>query len=77
MPDAKALWAGHDREGPEIFIDIPNASRYRNEVFRIRTKTMSPVFLKSYRALWRVRERPVRRVLQSGESIFLLHPSYV
>ncbi|KAI1789028.1 hypothetical protein LXA43DRAFT_601416 [Ganoderma leucocontextum] len=61
--DTRAPWA--DREGPEIFIDIPNVSRYRKgEVFRIRTKTMSPVFLKSYRALWRERSLRVRQRLQ-------------
>ncbi|PIL36882.1 hypothetical protein GSI_00572 [Ganoderma sinense ZZ0214-1] len=37
MLDGKALWADHDREGPEIFIDIPNTSRYRNESLMANT----------------------------------------
>ena len=60
-----AVWA--TREGPEIFIDIPNTSRYREEVLRIRTKTMSPAFLKSYRELWEVRSMSLRRKVQIGE----------
>ena len=71
LDSGKALWTDRDREGPEIFIDIPNTSRYRNEVFRIRTKTMSPAFLQSYRAIWQIRSRQLRDVLQGGESIIL------
>ncbi len=74
MLDARAVWA--DQEGPEIFIDIPNISIYRNEVFRIRTKTMSPAFLKSYRALWRTRSRRVRQVLQRSKWIISFHYSH-
>ena len=59
------MWA--TREGPEIFIDIPNASRYREEVIRVRTKTMSPAFLKFYRDLWEVQSMSLRRKVQNGE----------
>ncbi|TBU49069.1 hypothetical protein BD309DRAFT_910846 [Dichomitus squalens] len=64
--DTGALWA--TRTGAEIFIDIPNASKYRQgEVFRVRTKTMSPAFLKSYRGLWETRSVRLRKKLQRGE----------
>ncbi|KAI0676155.1 hypothetical protein C8Q78DRAFT_1066691 [Trametes maxima] len=47
------IWS--EREGPEIFIDIPNISRYRKgEIMRIRTKTLSPQCLKAYKLLWTI-----------------------
>ncbi|RPD80646.1 hypothetical protein L226DRAFT_529112 [Lentinus tigrinus ALCF2SS1-7] len=50
-----AVWA--TVEGPEIFIDIPlsSVSWYRkDDVLRIRTKTFSPAFLRSYKSLWQL-----------------------
>lgn len=69
--DPRAVWA--DRKGPEIFIDIPSCSRYRNEVFRIKTGTMSPAFLKSYRDVWKAGSPHVRQLLQRGKSILCPH----
>ncbi|KAI0640690.1 hypothetical protein C8Q79DRAFT_434884 [Trametes meyenii] len=47
------LWS--EREGPEIFIDIPNISKYRKgEIMRIRTRTLSPQCLKAYKLLWTI-----------------------
>ncbi|KAH9913088.1 uncharacterized protein BXZ73DRAFT_55655 [Epithele typhae] len=41
----------------EIFIDIPHPSRYRQgQVIRVRTWSLSPDLLGSYRALWTVPE---------------------
>ncbi|KAI1792877.1 hypothetical protein LXA43DRAFT_886436 [Ganoderma leucocontextum] len=49
------------KKGPEIFIDIPNVSACREgEVVRVRTRTLSPAFLRSYRASWKfIRHRDV------------------
>ena len=41
------------KKDAEIFIDVLNASPYRKgEVVRIRTRTLSPTFLRSCRASW-------------------------
>ncbi|KAI0364551.1 hypothetical protein BV20DRAFT_1029529 [Pilatotrama ljubarskyi] len=57
------VWA--EREGPEIFIDIPNVSQYRRgEVMRLRTRTLSPECLKAYKRLWtRKKIEATRRVV--------------
>ncbi|KAI0722193.1 hypothetical protein C8T65DRAFT_134783 [Cerioporus squamosus] len=59
-----AVWA--TMEGSEILIDIPlsSVSWYRkDEVLRIRTKTFSPAFLRSYKRLWQL-SRADRRFRQ-------------
>ncbi|KAI0630463.1 hypothetical protein C8Q77DRAFT_1160051 [Trametes polyzona] len=60
------LWA--EREGPEIFIDIANDSPFRKgEIFRIRTKTLSPECLKAYKRLWSVRLNQITRKVLEAE----------
>lgn len=42
-----------EREGAEIFVDIAHDSPYRKgDIFRIRTRTLSPACLKAYKRLW-------------------------
>ena len=46
------VWRSGRTRG-EIFIDIPIPSRYRSgQVYRVRSSTFSPAFLRSYRAQW-------------------------
>ena len=55
----------------EIFIDIPNPSIYRRgEVFRVRTTTLSPAFLRSYKKLWELPHSERARTLP-GECNFV------
>ena len=59
-----------NKEGAEIFIDIPNDSPYRKgEVMRIRTRTLSVAFLRSYRAQWELPPGERLRRDELGESI--------
>ena len=56
-----------EREGPEIFIDIPNVSLYRKgEIIRVRTRTLSPDCLKAYKMLWVVAFTNAARVIVDG-----------
>ncbi|KAH9893606.1 hypothetical protein C8Q73DRAFT_697629 [Cubamyces lactineus] len=59
-----------EREGPEIFIDIPNVSVYRKgEIIRVRTRTLSPDCLKAYKMLWVVAYTNTARVVVDGTLI--------
>ncbi|KAI0722195.1 hypothetical protein C8T65DRAFT_734619 [Cerioporus squamosus] len=50
-PTEIEAWA--EVKGAEVFVDIPCTSRHRkNEVFRVRTMTMSPAFLRLYKEIW-------------------------
>lgn len=47
------VWGSIERS--ERFVDIEHPSPYRKgEVYRIRSKTLSPEFLRSYRWYWRL-----------------------
>ncbi|KAI0640672.1 hypothetical protein C8Q79DRAFT_930344 [Trametes meyenii] len=62
-----SLWA--EREGAEIFIDVPNSSAYHpGQVMRLQTKTLSPECLKRYKQLWTVSElKPqLKQVIEVG-----------
>ena len=53
--------------GVDLFVDIPTCSRYMpGVVYRLRSRTFSPAFLRSYRDLWRLPRR-VRTKKQAGE----------
>ncbi|TFK92956.1 hypothetical protein K466DRAFT_658870 [Polyporus arcularius HHB13444] len=44
--------------GVELFVDIPTCSRFLpGVVFRLRSRTFSPAFLRSYRDLWQLPKR--------------------
>ncbi|KAI1789027.1 hypothetical protein LXA43DRAFT_601347 [Ganoderma leucocontextum] len=46
------------KRGREIFVDIPNPSRSRKgEVWRVRSRTLHPLFLKGYRFFWAMSRR--------------------
>ncbi len=63
--DVSAIWA--EVQGSDIFIDIPNISKYRpHEVYRIRTRTLSPALLRSYARLWALSE-PARVAMSTGK----------
>ncbi|KAI0822675.1 hypothetical protein BC628DRAFT_1388561 [Trametes gibbosa] len=50
------------REGDEIFIDIPNDSPFRKgEIMRVKTRTLSPMCLQAYYAVWVLAE-PTERL---------------
>ena len=74
-PTEVEAWA--EAKGAECFIDIPCTSRNRKgEVFRVRTKTLSPASLRLYRELW---DLPIdmRKQVESGKLPLLpVMPSY-
>ena len=71
LPDRRVIAAWPDSE---IFIDVPHPSPYRKGlVFRVRTSTFSPDFLRSYRALWEApdcRRRQIEKVCRNFTSTF-------
>ncbi|OJT13698.1 hypothetical protein TRAPUB_9797 [Trametes pubescens] len=57
-----------DREGGEIFIDILNDSSFRKgEIMRVKTRTLSPMCLKAYHAVW----APVKPAAKSNMRKFI------
>ncbi len=57
------------KQGVEIFIDIPDISPCRKgEVMRVRTKTLSAAFLRSYRTKWKLPEQARLRWDQLGKT---------
>ncbi|KAI1789029.1 hypothetical protein LXA43DRAFT_601353 [Ganoderma leucocontextum] len=53
-------------ENPEIFVDIPETSWYqKGDFYRIRTKSLSPALLRSYKHLWQLPAK--ERALKSEE----------
>ncbi|RPD63188.1 hypothetical protein L227DRAFT_417081 [Lentinus tigrinus ALCF2SS1-6] len=54
-------------EGREFFIDITRVGFHRQtEVFRIRSRNLSPAFLRSYRDLWQLPPR-VRKKMSASK----------